>query len=229
MPLLDRSGTELAVSTSERNDGDRLAIGVYARLKRAIVEGDVRPNQRLVELDLAAALDTSRTPVREALQLLASDGLVMSRKRSWVVREHTQAEIQEIYDVRAALEGYAVRMAAQRATDAELAQIAALHDREVGEVATSPRSHLAEVNDEFHSAIVGASHSQRMVDYVRRNSEFHFNHRIAVLYTDDEAAASLEQHHQLVEALIARNGDRAEQLAREHIRIGLDLVFEKRR
>ncbi len=217
------------MNAREPRDDSRLAVGVYAHLKRAIVHGEVRPNERLVELDLAAELDTSRTPVREALQLLAADGLVTSHKRSWVVREHTRGEIEEIYDVRAALEGYAVRLAAHRATDAELAQIAALHDREVGEVATSPRGHLVEVNDEFHSAIVDASHSQRMIDYVRRNSEFHFNHRIAVLYSDEEAAESIEGHRQLVEALIVRDGDGAEKLAREHIRIALELIFEKRR
>lgn len=217
------------MSAREPRGGDRLATGVYAHLKRAIVHGEVRPNERLVELDLAAELETSRTPVREALQLLAADGLVTSRKRSWVVREHTQGEIQEIYDVRAALEGYAVRLAAQRATDAELAQIAALHDRVVGRVLTSPRGHLVEVNDEFHGAIVDASHSQRMIDYVRRNSEFHFNHRVAVLYTDEEATASIDEHQQLVEALMARDGDRAEKLAREHIRVALELILEKRR
>lgn len=217
------------MSAREPRGGDRLATGVYAHLKRAIVHGEVRPNERLVELDLAAELETSRTPVREALQLLAADGLVTSRKRSWVVREHTQGEIQEIYDVRAALEGYAVRLAAQRATDAELAQIAALHDREVGRVLTSPRGHLVEVNDKFHGAIVDASHSQRMIDYVRRNSEFHFNHRVAVLYTDEEATASIDEHQQLVEALMARDGDRAEKLAREHIRVALELILEKRR
>src|ERR1051326_9590051 len=89
--------------------------GLYERLRHSIVSGELRPSQRVLELELAAQLEVSRTPVREALQRLAGDGLVLSHRRGWIVREHTALEIKEIYECRMALEGYAARLAARRA------------------------------------------------------------------------------------------------------------------
>ncbi len=80
---------------------------MYQRLRSAIVRGDLRPNERLVEADLAVWLEVSRTPVRECLQRLAAQRLVANRRRGWVVLEHSIEDIREIYGVRAALEGYA--------------------------------------------------------------------------------------------------------------------------
>src|SRR2546430_2516572 len=92
--------------------------GVYVQLRRAIVQGQLRPKQRLVEAELAETLEVSRTPIREALQRLALDGLVSRHRRGWVVREHEADEIKDIYACRAALEGYAARLAAVAASDA---------------------------------------------------------------------------------------------------------------
>src|SRR6266516_463803 len=78
-----------------------LSDGVYQRLRSAIVRGDLRPNERLVEADLAGWLEVSRTPVRECLQRLAAERLVANRRRGWIVQEHSTQEIREIYDVRA--------------------------------------------------------------------------------------------------------------------------------
>src|SRR5579859_8257976 len=99
------------------------AAEVYEELRQAIVEGRIRPNERLIELELARALNVSRTPVRESILQLVADGLVVSRRRGWVVREHSPEEIREIYEVRAALEGFAANLAAVRATDEQLAEI----------------------------------------------------------------------------------------------------------
>src|SRR5690242_1294185 len=74
-----------------------LADGVYQRLRSAIVRGDLRPNERLVEADLAVWLEVSRTPVRECLQRLAAERLVVNRRRGWIVQEHTVEDIREIY------------------------------------------------------------------------------------------------------------------------------------
>jgi len=83
-------------------------------LRRQIVEGTLRPRERLIAADLADKLQVSRTPVREALYLLASEGLVVPTRRGFAVREFTPSEIIEIYEVRAALEGMAARLAAER-------------------------------------------------------------------------------------------------------------------
>ena len=88
-----------AVRRSARRSDD-----IY-ELRRAIVTGEIRPNQPLIEPDLAAQLGVSRTPVRESLQRLVIAGLVVPRKRGWAVREFTVEEMQENAEVRAGLEG----------------------------------------------------------------------------------------------------------------------------
>src|SRR6266513_835967 len=75
---------------------------VFERLRLAIVTGEIRPNTPLIEVDLAEALGVSRTPIRESLQRLAADELIVQRKRGWAVREYSPQEIQEAYEVRAA-------------------------------------------------------------------------------------------------------------------------------
>jgi DNA-binding GntR family transcriptional regulator len=99
------------------DSGQSLTAQAYQRLRSEIIRGCIRPNVHLVAADLAERLETSRTPIREALQLLASEGLVVAAKRGYVVREHTRDEIREIYEVRATLEEMAARLVAQRVTD----------------------------------------------------------------------------------------------------------------
>lgn len=202
-----------------------LSRGVYEHLRQAIVEGRVRPNERLVEVDVAEELQISRTPVREALQLLAAEGLVASRKRGWVVREHTADEIREIYEVRMALEGFSFLLAARNATDDELQGIVAAQNPKGVDLLTAPRQELVNANNAFHDAVIQASHNARLIDYARRNREFYFNHRIAVLYTAQAAKRSIEDHERMVQALLARDGAEAERLIREHIADGLHIIL----
>jgi DNA-binding GntR family transcriptional regulator len=91
-----------------------LTFEALTLLRDEIIQGKIRPNERLIAVDLAERLKTSRTPIREALQLLEAEGLVVAAKRGYVVREHTRDEIVEIYEVRASLEGMAARLAAQK-------------------------------------------------------------------------------------------------------------------
>src|SRR5579862_6008283 len=105
-------------------DERTLSIQTYDELRTAIVQGRIRPNQRLIETELAEEYGVSRTPVRESLQRLAAVGLIVAARRGWTVREHSLDEIREIYEVRAALEGYAARLAAERGDTAALRKIA---------------------------------------------------------------------------------------------------------
>jgi DNA-binding GntR family transcriptional regulator len=211
-------------------DGGRstsLGNEAYQRLRDAIVRGECRPNQRLVEAELAEWLQVSRTPLREALARLAAEGLVLSRRRGWVVREHTPDEIREIYEVRAALEGMAAFLASERATDEQLARIVTLHGVGDEDLVRAPRARLVEINDAFHDAIVEAACNERLHHLVRQNREFFFNYRIAQVYTEDEARASLDGHAEVVSALRDRDGERAELTMRRHILEARDVTLSK--
>jgi len=211
----------------ERTVAPTRSDDVYECLREAILTGRARPNERLIEAELADRLQVSRTPIRESLQRLAAEGLVVSRRRGWVVLEHTSVEIREIYEARAALEGYCARLAAQRATDAQLKEIASLHHPKRN--LKSSRQHLVEINDRFHDAILAAAQNERLADMIRRNRTYYFTFRIAQLYSDEEADASIAGHQAIVRALLQRDANRAEREMRAHIDLALAVILAKLR
>lgn len=201
---------------------------VYARLRSAIVEGDLRPNERMIETELADQLGVSRTPIREALQRLAADGLISGRARGWVVHEHTSEEIRQIYEARMALEGYSAFLAADRASDQQLVEIERIHSESISR---AKKGHLREalvtLNEQFHSAVFDASANPRITELIAKNRDFYFNHRIASTYTEDEMEASLTSQGAIVEALIRRNARSAELAARKHVEQALGVIVSK--
>ena len=197
---------------------------MYAQLRRAIVQGQLRPKQRLIEAELAETLDVSRTPIREALQRLTLDGLVSRHRRGWVVREHDAEEIKDIYACRAALEGYAARLAATSASDAQLAELQGI----LFSVAdTSDRDQMVAVNERFHEAIIDAAGNSLLSELARRSRLYYFNRRVAKLYTDAEALHSREQHIRLLHALQRRDADESESVTREHIATALQAILAR--
>lgn len=209
-------GTATAEPSVSR--GDHL----YEEIRRAIVQGELRPNQRLVEAELAEMLFVSRTPIREALQRLAIDGLVSHRRRGWVVREHDASEIQQIYACRAALEGYAARLVALHASEEQLDEIEAILFRVAD---TSNRDEMVAVNEDFHEAIIDAAANPLLAELARRSRLYYFNKRVAHLYTEAQAAQSRQQHIRLLQALRDRDPDAAEAVTREHIETALQAIL----
>jgi DNA-binding GntR family transcriptional regulator len=215
------SESTLGNRIAEPEHSQNLSTEVYESIRRSIVEGEIRPNERLIEAELAERLNVSRTPVRESMQRLATDGLVLSRRRGWVVREHSPQEIRDIYEVRAALEGYAARLAAERATDDEITEIVRIHETYVAELENTSRDHLLEHNDEFHNAVIAASRNARLAEQIVRNTAFYFVHRIAGFWSDEEIRVSIAGHQELVDALVARDPDAAQDAAQRGVLAGL--------
>ncbi|MGH3358061.1 MAG: GntR family transcriptional regulator [Nocardioidaceae bacterium] len=197
----------------ERLADPRRAYEIYDRMRADIVHGVLRPNEPLIETELAERLGVSRTPIRETLQRLATDGLIVYRRRRWYVYEHTAAEIQELYEIRAAQEGYAARLASERATADQLEQISA--------AATAVDQTTADdrvlANEAFHDLINEASGNKRLVELIAKTRLFHFNFRLAGVYTADELGRSSGQHAEIVAAVTARDGALAETVVRSHI------------
>ena len=202
-----------------------LATEVYEELRKSIVEGSIRPNERLIEADLAAMLQVSRTPIRESMLRLAGDGLIVAHKRGWIVREHSQQEIREVYEIRAALEGFAAGLAAQRATDQELAGIKAIHQAYIDTVSDESRGQLLEHNDAFHNAVIAAAKNDLLAEQIHRNSQYYFIHRISGFLTDEEVRGSIAGHESVVQALLARDAELAESTARALVLEGLAKVL----
>jgi DNA-binding GntR family transcriptional regulator len=217
MGLLQRAGTEAPTRSRE----------VYEQLRDAIVRGELRPNERLIEAELAANLGVSRTPVRESLPRLAAEGLIVSRGRGWVVLEHTADEIREIYDVRAALEGYATRLAAERATPQQVAHICEIAGGDPAEFGRLPVDEFVVANERFHSAIIEAAGNARLAQAIQQTRTYYFNQRIAVVYSEQEVVDAFVGHQLIADAIRRRDGDEAERLTRAHVSEALDAAVHK--
>jgi DNA-binding GntR family transcriptional regulator len=209
-----------------REQKARRSEEVYWKLRQEIVDGVLRPNAALVEDEIAARLGVSRTPVRESMQRLVADGLINSQRRRWVVHEHTQEEIVHLYEVRAGLECHAARLASRRATREQLEEIegwrATMTARDPGVL-----SDRASTNDCFHDTINGAAGNPRLLAAIRANRLFHFNRRLAVLYSTEDLAVSSQQHGDLITAVCRRDMDCAGTIAREHVEFSLGLILRK--
>ena len=214
---------------TEKTSNGSLTLDAFNRLRDDIIQGVIRPNERLIAADLAATLKTSRTPIREALQLLEAEDLVIGIKRGYVVREHTRDEIVEIYQVRAALEGMAARLVADQSGTAAAKKIEAIgaHKDSLGK--TNESNQVVDLNNQFHAAIFAACGNARLEKLNRSNSQHFFNYRIAALYTKEEQLHSVRGHALIIKALKAHDGDAAERAAREHVLDSLDVTLLKLR
>jgi DNA-binding GntR family transcriptional regulator len=190
----------------------------YAALKRAITAMDIYDHPQEIRLDerrLSDGLGVSRTPIREAMTLLEQEGFVRTRPRRgiFVVRK-TKREIVEIITVMAALESMAARLAAERATDAEIAELRRLMD-----AFRDGAERLAEYSDAniaFHQAIIRMSGCALLVE-MTGNLFIHMRAiRKITIHQDNRAARSVVDHMRIIEALERRAADLAERLAREH-------------
>jgi len=210
---------DVSVLESKAQDDGRTSTTsdeVYEKLRLAIVTGEIRPNAPLIELDLANALKVSRTPIRESLQRLAADQLVVPRKRGWAVKEYSAQEIQESYEVRAALEGYAARLATTRASDDEIAAITEI--QRLRDAETNPtREFRVRTNRQFHDGIIKAARNDRLAEAIYRSGRFYFNERIAAITSREDFAANQSDHARIVLALQSRDPAGAEEAMRSHI------------
>jgi len=217
------------VALEQERETRSLVDRAYLRLKAAIHTGQFQPGTRLREVELGEWLGISRTPIREALNRLESEGMIEAAPRGGrVVTGLDQQRMSEIYAVRDVLEGLAAELAAEHASSAELATLRALLDQQAQTPATDAIA-LAQQNTAFHDVIYRAARNRYLVIVLRslENASALLpvpgtTHSVPLPGTTynfpGRAESALAQHRQLVDALEARDAARAGKIAREHIR-----------
>lgn len=192
---------------------------VAERLRARILAHTLPPGSWIDEQALAAEFGISRTPLREALKVLAAEGLVtMKMRRGAYVTEVSERDLTEVYHLLGLLEADAAATVARSATDAQLAELQALHDlleRSVGD-----RDAFFRANEQFHLKLlhIADNHwTQQMVGDLRRVMKLN---RHQSLFKQGRIEASLDEHRQIMQALKARNAARVKQLMEQHIRQG---------
>jgi len=176
----------------------------YARLLRAIREGQFRPGDRLREADVAMRLSLSRTPVREALRKLEADGIVEHRAHiGAVIRTLERTEIVELYEMRIVFERTAAEMAAKHANLAEIEEMAALNIQI--EDALDDPARAASINQEFHRSIYMATRNRFLSEAARALNNALMLLGPTTLADENRIKTVVVQHAQIVDAI--RLGD----------------------
>lgn len=187
----------------------------YTRLLDEIREGQLLPGDRLRETELAERLNVSRTGVREAIRQLEADGLVAHVPRQGAtVRSLDYAEVMELYEMRAVLEGTAARLAARAASDVELDELGALNDQ-LAEAGTGPEA--TRINRIFHATLLDAAKNRFLARSMLSLQKALLILGPSQLLDGQRADEAVSEHRDIMAALQARDGAAAEAQMRAHI------------
>ena len=195
-----------------------LASNAYQQLRDAILAGDYESGAPLFEVHLATSLGMSRTPVREALKLLARDGLVeVVPSRGYIVPRRSMHDLRELFELRESLEGMAARYAALRASPDELRELEALCVRYANE---QDWAQWARIGTAFHTVLLTAARNVRLLGILDSLRGQIVHSRRSVLQTDSARRdAAIREHLVILDAVKAHDPDAAEAAAREHVRL----------
>jgi DNA-binding GntR family transcriptional regulator len=197
---------------------NRLSERLRESIEEEIATGKLLPGSHLDEVELATRFGVSRTPIREALNLLLGEGLVESRpRRGAVVAQITPHRLIEMFEVMAELEAMCARLAARRASEADLAALDAAHE----ECRTAAAAHDTDAyfyaNERFHFAIYGASHNGFLFEQASSLQRKLRPYRRLQLRVRHRLQRSFEEHQAILDALHAGQAEAAMGHVRNHV------------
>ena len=188
----------------------------YERLCEEIRSGKLPPGSRLRETEIAERLAVSRTPVREAIRRLEADGLVDHLPRSGaVVRKLEYPELMELYEMRTVLEGTAARLAARAASPVELEELVAIND-EMRAAAGRPEVVIG-LNRQFHKLLLDAARNRFLLRAMATVENTLLILGSSSMAMPDRAREAVDEHREVLDALLARDGAGAEAAMRRHM------------
>ena len=202
---------------------------VYSILSKAIFRGDLKPGQRLVESKLAKLMKVSRTPVREAIIELIQKGLAVPSppKGVKVAPLPTTKELTEFYDISSVLRGLAARKAACNITPQEIKQLQEIIAKSEQSLKEGFLKEIFKLNKKFHQTIEKSSNNKELLfllDNVYKRSRERFSE---ILSRKKRQEKSIEEHKAILEALIKKDEELAEQLMRKHIENGKEDLLQQ--
>lgn len=195
----------------------RLSEKAYRLIKEKVITLELPPSSVIDEPSLMQELGLGRTPIREALQRLDSEGLVnIVPRRGTFVNDISITDLQKIFELRIILEGFCARLAARRVTKDEIERMELVLEKLDGAGNSDPRSMMS-VDREFHELLYRAADNEFLTETLRRFYDLSLRLWYLVLNRLEDVQHSVEQHREVAEAL--RKGDevRAEALVQQHV------------
>ncbi len=195
-------------------------------LRDSIVRGELRAGQKLTEPELADKLGISRTPIREAFRQLESEGfLTVIPRRGAVVSSLTRKEIEEFYEIKSLLEGYAARIAATRITKKDIDKLKKINKQLEAIAESDDVEAFFRKNNEFHNTFIALCGNEKLLDIRNTLVRRFLRYRLQALAVPGRFMESVKQHRVIIRALAKKDGRRAEAVVVEHsLRSGEELA-----
>ena len=191
---------------------------VFNTLREAILKGDLKPGERLMELQLAAQLGVSRTPIREAIRKLELEGLVlMIPRRGAEVAEITEKSLRDVLEVRGALEELAVDLACDRITNEDIQNLKEAAKEFEAALQGGDVTEYAEADVKFHDIIYHATDNQRLIQLLYNLREQMYRYRVEYLKRKEMHSILLEEHEHIIECIEKRDNQAAKLAISTHV------------
>lgn len=191
---------------------------VFNTLRRAILRGELKPGERLMEIQLANKLGVSRTPIREAIRKLELEGLViMIPRKGAEVAEITEKSLRDVLEVRCALEELAVQLACDRIQKEELRELHEAAERFRDILGSDDITQIAQADEAFHDVIFIATGNERLIQLLNNLREQMYRYRIEYLKKKDCYPQLLAEHQTIIEAIEGHDKEKATEITNIHI------------
>ncbi len=193
---------------------------VYQHLKSAVLAGDFDPGEKLTEENLAKELKVSRTPVREALHKLESEGLIKPRKkRGFIASRDSKEEVEELLELRAVLEGFTLRLISERISEEKLEELHGLIEKAEEALRRNRIDEVFRWNTRFHDRLHELVWDRpRLHDLIVNMRKYVLRYRKDTLQYPDGGKRAIEGHRKILLALKLRDSELCERIMRDHIR-----------
>lgn len=191
---------------------------VFNTLRQAILTGELKPGERLMEIHLANRLGVSRTPIREAIRKLELEGLVtMIPRRGAEVAQITEKSMNDVLEVRRALDALCVELACDRISDEETEELKKACVGFEQAVKTKDAKKIAQADVALHDIIVHATGNQRLIQLVNNLSEQMYRYRFEYIKDFTQHDRLMEEHRIIYESIVKKDKETAAKAAETHI------------
>lgn len=191
---------------------------VFNTLRQAILTGELKPGERLMEIHLANQLGVSRTPIREAIRKLELEGLViMIPRRGAEVAQITEKSLKDVLEVRKALDALCVELACDRITEEEKQNLKKACDDFEQATITGDATTIAAADVALHDIIVEATGNKRLIQLINNLSEQMYRYRFEYIKDEQQHTNLVEEHRMIYESIIKQDKGKAAEAAKLHI------------
>lgn len=191
---------------------------VFNTLRQAILTGELKPGERLMEIHLANRLGVSRTPIREAIRKLELEGLVtMIPRRGAEVAQITEKSMSDVLEVRRALDALCVELACERISDEDIRDLKDACDNFERAVRSKDAKKIAQADVELHNIIVKATGNSRLIQLINNLSEQMYRYRYEYIKDASQHARLIEEHRIIYKSIVRKDKETASRAAKMHI------------